>query len=60
MGANKIDVIKAVREVTGFDLREAKDLVDNVPRPVKHGVDEEEAKAIASKFEAVGASVQIG
>jgi large subunit ribosomal protein L7/L12 len=60
VGANKINVIKAVREVTGFDLREAKDLVDNVPRPIKHGVDKEEAKAIARRFEAVGASVQIG
>ena len=58
-GANKINVIKAIREVTGFELREAKDLLDNAPQPVKRGVTREEAEAIARKLSDAGASVRI-
>jgi large subunit ribosomal protein L7/L12 len=58
-GANKINVIKAVREVTSLGLKEAKDLVDGAPKPVKEGVSKDEATAIAKKFTDVGASVEV-
>jgi large subunit ribosomal protein L7/L12 len=58
-GANKINVIKAVREVTSLGLKEAKDLVDGAPKPVKEGVSKEEAAAIQKKFVDAGASVEV-
>ena len=58
-GANKINVIKAVREVTSLGLKEAKDLVDGAPKPVKEGVSKEEAETIKKKFVDVGASVEV-
>ena len=58
-GANKINVIKAVREVTSLGLKEAKDLVDGAPKPVKEGVSKDEAAAIQKKFVDVGASVEV-
>jgi large subunit ribosomal protein L7/L12 len=58
-GANKINVIKAVREVTSLGLKEAKDLVDGAPKPVKEGVSKEEAEAIKKKFVDAGATVEI-
>ena len=58
-GANKINVIKAVREVTSLGLKEAKDLVDGAPKPVKEGVSKEEAEAIKKKFVDAGASVEV-
>ncbi len=59
VGPNKINVIKTVREVTDLGLKEAKDLVDNAPKPIKEGIPKEEAEAIKAKFEAVGAQVEI-
>lgn len=59
VGANKINVIKAVREVTSLGLKEAKDLVDGAPKPVKEGVNKDEAAAIRKKFEEAGAKVEI-
>jgi len=59
VGANKINVIKAVREVTSLGLKEAKDLVDGAPKPIKEGVNKEEAATIKKKFEDVGAKVEI-
>jgi len=59
VGANKINVIKAVREVTSLGLKEAKDLVDGAPKTVKEGVNKEEAATIKKKFEDVGAKVEI-
>jgi large subunit ribosomal protein L7/L12 len=59
VGANKINVIKAVREVTNLGLKEAKDLVDGAPKTVKEGVNKEEAEAIRKKFEEAGAKVEI-
>src|ERR1700724_345528 len=59
VGANKINVIKAVREVTSLGLKEAKDLVDGAPKPIKEGVNKEEAATIKKKFEDVGAKVDI-
>jgi large subunit ribosomal protein L7/L12 len=59
VGPNKINVIKAVREVTSLGLKEAKDLVDGAPKPVKEGVNKEEANAIKKKFEDAGAKVEI-
>jgi len=59
VGANKINVIKAVREVTSLGLKEAKDLVDGAPKTVKEGVNKEEANAIKKKFEEAGAKVEI-
>jgi large subunit ribosomal protein L7/L12 len=59
VGANKINVIKAVREVTSLGLKEAKDLVDSAPKPVKEGVNKDEAAAIKKKFEEAGAKVEI-
>ena len=58
-GANKINVIKVVREVTGLGLKEAKDLVESVPKPVKEGVTKDEAAALVKKFEEVGAKVDV-
>ncbi len=58
-GANKINVIKAVREVTSLGLKEAKDLVDGAPKPIKEGVTKDEAAAIQKKFVDVGASVEV-
>src|SRR5690242_21826360 len=54
VGANKINVIKAVREVTNLGLKEAKDLVDGAPKPVKEGVSKEEAENIKKKFTEIG------
>jgi len=59
VGANKINVIKAVREVTSLGLKEAKDLVDGAPKTVKEGVSKEEAANIQKKFTEAGASVEI-
>jgi len=58
-GANKINVIKAVREVTSLGLKEAKDLVDGAPKVVKEGVTKDEAAAMKKKFEEAGAQVEI-
>jgi large subunit ribosomal protein L7/L12 len=58
-GANKINVIKAVREVTSLGLKEAKDLVDGAPKPIKEGVSKDEAAAIQKKFVDAGASVEV-
>ena len=59
VGANKINVIKAVREVTSLGLKEAKDLVDGAPKPVKEGVSKEEAESIKKKFTDAGATVEV-
>jgi large subunit ribosomal protein L7/L12 len=59
VGANKIAVIKAVREVTSLGLKEAKDLVESAPKPIKEGVSKEESDEIKTKIEASGASVEI-
>ena len=59
VGDKKIQVIKVVRELTGLGLKEAKDLVDGAPKPVKTGVSKEEADAIKAKLEAEGAKVEI-
>jgi large subunit ribosomal protein L7/L12 len=59
VGANKINVIKAVREVTSLGLKEAKDLVDGAPKPVKEGVSKEEAENIKKKFTEAGAVVEV-
>ena len=59
VGGNKINVIKAVREVTSLGLKEAKDLVDGAPKTVKEGVSKDEAAAIKKKFEEAGAKVEI-
>jgi len=59
VGANKIAVIKAVREATGLGLAEAKALVDGAPKTVKEGVSKEDAEALKEKFEAAGAKVEI-
>jgi len=58
-GANKINVIKVVREVTSLGLKEAKDLVDGAPKAVKEGVNKEEAEAIRKKFSDAGATVEV-
>src|SRR3954447_25605213 len=58
-GANKINVIKAVREITGLGLKEAKDLVDSAPKAVKEGVSKDEAAAIQKKFVDAGATVEV-
>ena len=58
-GANKINVIKAVREVTSLGLKEAKDLVDGAPKPIKEGVNKDEAEAIKKKFTDAGATVEV-
>ena len=59
VGANKINVIKAVREVTSLGLKEAKDLVDGAPKTVKEGINKDEAATIKKKFEEAGAKVEI-
>jgi len=59
VGANKINVIKAVREVTSLGLKEAKDLVDGAPKSIKEGVNKDEAATIKKKFEEVGAKVEV-
>ena len=59
VGGNKINVIKAVREVTSLGLKEAKDLVDGAPKPVKEGVSKDEAAAIQKKFVDAGATVEV-
>jgi len=59
VGGNKINVIKAVREVTSLGLKEAKDLVDGAPKTVKEGVNKDEAATIKKKFEDAGAKVEI-
>ena len=58
-GAKKIEVIKVVREVTSLGLKEAKDLVEGVPKPIKEGVAKAEAETIKKKFEDVGAKVEV-
>ena len=58
-GAKKINVIKAVREVTSLGLKEAKDLVESAPKAVKEGIPKDEADAIVKKFEAVGAKAEV-
>ena len=58
-GANKIAVLKEVRAITGFGLKEAKDLVDGAPKPVKEGIKKEDAEAIKKQLEAAGATVEI-
>ena len=59
IGANKINVIKAVREVTSLGLKEAKDLVDGAPKPIKEGVSKDEAESIKKKFTDAGATVEV-
>lgn len=58
-GAEKIKVIKVVREITGLGLKEAKDLVDGAPKPIKEGVSKQEAEEIAAKFKETGAKIEI-
>ena len=59
IGGNKIGVIKAVREITSLGLKEAKDLVESAPKPIKEGVSKDEAEAIKKKFTEAGATVEI-
>ena len=59
IGANKVNVIKAVRELTGLGLKEAKDLVDGAPKPVKEGVNKADAEAAKKKLEEAGAKVEV-
>ncbi len=59
VGGNKINVIKAVREVTSLGLKEAKDLVEGAPKPIKEGVSKDEAATIKKKFEDAGAKVEV-
>ena len=59
IGANKVQVIKAVRELTGLGLKEAKDLVDGAPKPVKENVGKDEAEAIKKKLEDAGATTEL-
>lgn len=59
IGGEKIKVIKAVREITGLGLKEAKELVDNAPKPLKEGASKEEAAELKSKLEEVGATVEV-
>jgi len=59
VGANKINVIKAVREVTSLGLKEAKDLVDGAPKPIKEGISKDEAENIRKKFTDAGATVEV-
>ena len=59
IGTNKINVIKVVREITSLGLKEAKDLVESAPKPIKEGIPKDEANAIKKKFEDVGAKVEI-
>ena len=59
IGGNKINVIKVVREVTSLGLKEAKDLVESAPKPIKEAIPKEEAEAVKKKFEDVGAKVTV-
>ena len=59
IGAKKINVIKAVREATSLGLKEAKDLVEGAPSPIKEGIPKDEAEALVKKFEEVGAKVEM-
>ncbi|HEV2245385.1 MAG TPA: 50S ribosomal protein L7/L12 [Terriglobia bacterium] len=59
VGSNKINVIKAVREVTSLGLKEAKDLVDGAPKPIKEGISKDEAENIKKKFTEAGATVEV-
>jgi len=59
VGGNKINVIKTVREVTSLGLKEAKDLVDSAPKPIKEGVSKEEAETLRKKFTDAGATVEV-
>ena len=59
VGPNKINVIKVVREITGLGLKEAKDLVDGAPKPIKEGVSKDDADSIKAKLEEVGAKVEV-
>jgi len=59
VGGNKINVIKTVREVTSLGLKEAKDLVDGVPKPVKEGISKDEAETLKKKFTDAGATVEV-
>jgi large subunit ribosomal protein L7/L12 len=59
VGTNKINVIKVVREITALGLKEAKDLVESAPKPIKEGVNKDEAAAIKKKFEEAGATVEV-
>jgi len=59
IGADKIKVIKEVRELTSLGLKEAKDIVDNAPKPIKEGVSKDEAEKMKAKLEAVGAKVEL-
>jgi large subunit ribosomal protein L7/L12 len=59
VGPNKINVLKEIRVITGLGLKEAKDLVDNAPQPVKEGIKKEEAAEIKAKLEAVGAIIKV-
>ncbi|WP_422484529.1 50S ribosomal protein L7/L12 [Gudongella sp. DL1XJH-153] len=59
IGGEKIKVIKAVREITGLGLKEAKELVDNAPKPIKEGASKEEAEELKAKLEEVGATVEV-
>jgi large subunit ribosomal protein L7/L12 len=59
VGGNKINVIKVVREITSLGLKEAKDLVEGAPKPIKEGVNKDEAATIKKKFEEVGAKVEV-
>ncbi|MFA1821645.1 50S ribosomal protein L7/L12 [Virgibacillus oceani] len=58
-GDSKIKVVKAVREITGLGLKDAKDLVDNAPKAIKEGVDKEEAEELKTKLEEVGAEIEV-
>ena len=59
VGDNKIPVLKEVRAITGLGLKEAKELIDNLPKPIKEGISKEEAEKIKSTLEAVGATIEI-
>lgn len=59
VGSEKIKVIKTVREVTGLGLKEAKELVDNAPKPIKENISQDEAKEIEAKFKEVGATIEL-
>ena len=58
-GAKKLDVIKVVREITGLGLKEAKDLVESAPKPIKEGISKEDAEALKAKIAATGAEVEV-
>lgn len=58
-GAEKIKVIKVVREITGLGLKEAKDLVDGAPKPIKEGISKQDADAIVEKFKETGAKIEV-